>query len=412
MNSTNSQLALKGPRKMLDLLQGIRVISFNHFLLGPVGVQALADLGADVIAVEPLEGAFQRRFGGAGTYVDGQSALLLCGGRNKRNIALDLKSESGLAVARRLIDGADVVSENYRPGVMEKLGLGFDELRQTNPGLVYAAASGFGADGPYAARPGQDLIIQAMSGLAAITGEQSTGPRPVGVSVADHHGAALLALGIVSALMRRVRTGKGCRVDVSLLSAAIDLQMESFICYLNASRQHTITPPPHSGGWYFPGPYGIYPVSDGHMAISLCSLRVLGEALECPELSEIPDDEAFERRDEIARLVAQRLPQRSFAEWTERMEPRKLWHTRVNDYEAVVADPQVRHNGSFLSVKGATGSAITLVNHPVQYDGQSAEVALPPQLLGAQTDEIMREIGYSEEDIEALARDGIVLRGG
>lgn len=395
---------------MLDLLQGIRVVSFNHFLLGPVGVQALADLGADVIAVEPLEGAFQRRFGGAGTFVDGQSALLLCGGRNKRNIALDLKSETGRVVARRLIESADVVSENFRPGVMEKLGLGFEELRKTNPGLVYAAASGYGADGPYAGRPGQDLLIQAMSGLAAITGDESAGPRPVGVSVADHHGAALLALGIVSALMRRTRTGEGCRVDVNLLSAAIDLQMESYICYLNAAQQHAITPPRYIGGWYFPAPYGIYPVRDGHMAISLGSLEALGGALECPELAAIPEEEAFERREEVAELLAQRLPARSYAEWAERLEARKLWYAKVNNYDEVVADPQVRHNATFVAVQGATGSPITLVNHPVRYDGQCAEVTLPPQPLGAQTDEVMREIGYTEDEIEALVRDRIVLR--
>lgn len=394
----------------MDLLDGIKVVSFNHFLLGPVGVQTLADLGADVIAVEPPEGAFQRRFGGAGTFVDGQSALLLCGGRNKRNIALDLKSESGREVARRLIKSADVVSENFRPGVMEKLGLGYEELRKTNPGLIYAAASGYGADGPYAGRPGQDLLIQAMSGLAAITGEERIGPRPVGVSAADHHGAALLALGVVSALIRQMRTGKGCRVDVNLLSAAIDLQMESFICYLNAARKNSITSPKHIGGWYYPAPYGIYPVRDGYMAISLCSLRTLGEALELPALAEIADEEAFERREEVAELVAARLPQRSYAEWAERLEPRKLWYAKVNDYDEVIADLQVRHNSTFLTVEGATGRSITLVNHPVHYDGQSADVALPPQPLGAQTDEIMREIGYTKEEIDELVRGRIVLR--
>lgn len=394
---------------MLDLLDGVRVVSFNHFLLGPVGIQALGDLGADVIAVEPRQGAFQRTFAGAGTWVDGQSALLLCGNRNKRSLALDLKSAEGLAVARRLVDSADVVCENFRPGVMEKLGLGYESLKQTNPSLVYAAASGYGPDGPYTERPGQDLLIQAISGLAKITGEASTGPRAVGVSVADHHGAALLALGIVSALFRRARTGKGCRVDVNLLSAAIDLQMESFIAYLNAARPHDVTAPHRVGGWYYSAPYGIYPVKDGHVAISLATLENLAAALEAPELAAIPDAEAFDRSGEIVAILDRVLPQRSFAEWQGRLEARRVWHARVNDYDDVVADPQVVHNGSFMTVPSVTGAEVTLVNHPIRYDGEVADVRLPPQPLGAQTRDVLAELGYGEREIADLVERGIVI---
>lgn len=393
---------------MLDLLEGVRVVSFNHFLLGPVGMQILGDLGADVIAVEPVEGAFQRRFAGAGTYVDGQSALLLCGNRNKRSVAVDLKSEEGRAIVRKLVDRADVVCENFRPGVMEKLGLGYETLKQTNPALVYAAASGYGQDGPYALQPGQDLLIQAMSGLAKITGEASTGPRAVGVSVADHHGAALLALGIVSALFRRTRTGKGCRVDVNLLSAAIDLQMESFVCYLNAAKKHDVTAPHRVGGWYYTAPYGIYPVKDGHMAISLTALADLAAVLEAPELGDIAEEDAPQRGDEIVAILSRVLPERAYAEWHQRFEARKIWHARVNDYDEVAADPQVAHNRSFMAVKGATGAEVTLVNHPIRYDGETAEVALPPQPLGAQTREVLSELGYDAPMVDTLIGRGVV----
>lgn len=394
---------------MLDMLQGVRVISFNHFLLGPVGMQILGDLGADVIAVEPLDGAFQRRFAGAGTYVDDQSALLLCGNRNKRSIAIDLKSEEGRAAVGRLVEKADVVCENFRPGVMEKLGLGYETLKLANPSLVYASASGYGPDGPYARRPGQDLLIQAMSGLARITGEASTGPRAVGVSVADHHGAALLALGIVSALLRRARTGQGCRVDVNLLSAAIDLQMESLICFLNAKRKHDITAPARLGGWYYDAPYGIYPVKDGHVAISLTTMAALGAALDSPLLAAIEESEVPDNRERIVAELDRLLPRKTFAEWAGRFETHGIWHARVNDYEEVRQDPQVRHNGSFMTVEGATGAEITLVNHPVRYDGKTASVALPPQPLGAQTREILREAGYEEAAIDALVDKGVVV---
>ncbi|MFO7483155.1 CaiB/BaiF CoA transferase family protein [Oceanibaculum nanhaiense] len=397
---------------MLDLLDGVKIVSFNHFLLGPVSMQALADMGADVISVEPLEGAFQRQFGGGvGVFVDGQASLFLTGNRNKRSIALDLKSEKGREAARKLAESADVVCENFRPGVMEKLGLGYEALKQANPGLIYAAASGYGPDGPYAEKPGQDLLIQAMSGLAAITGEASTGPRAVGVSVADHHGAALLAMGILGALLRRTRTGKGCRVDANLLSAAIDLQMESFINFLNADRHHDVTPPHRIGGWYYAAPYGIYPVQDGHIAISLASLKGLGEAMDSAEIAVIPDSQAFERREEVAALLDRIFPTRPYADWAALLEPKKIWFSRVNDYADVAADPQVKHNGSFVTVAGATGSPVTLVNHPVRYDGETAEVRLPPQKLGAQSAEILEELGYSAEDIRAMAAEGAALLG-
>ena len=209
---------------MLDLLNGIRIISFNHFLMGPLGIQTLADMGADVICIESLDGGFQRGFGGAKTFIDGDGCSFHLAGRNKKNIALNLKKELGVEIAKMLISSADVVTENFRPGVMDRLGLGYNTLKEQNPALIYAAATGFGSDGPGADRPGQDLLIQALSGLALISGTRTSGPRPVGVSIADHHGAALYALGILGALFRRERTGQGCFVDVDLMSAAIDLQ--------------------------------------------------------------------------------------------------------------------------------------------------------------------------------------------
>src|SRR5207302_8144314 len=235
---------------MLDLLSGIRVVSFNHFLLGPMGIQALADLGADVIAVESTEGAWQRHWSSSNVWHDGQSMLHTCTNRNKRSLALDLKSSQGREIALKLIRSADVLAENFRPGVMDKLGLGYDELSRHKPDLIYASASGYGPDGPYAQRPGQDLLAQALFGVMAITGQQATGPRPVGVSAVDHHGAALFAMGILAALVRRERTGKGCRVDPSLLQAALDLQAESLTAWCNAAqRPATVGSSRNVAGW-------------------------------------------------------------------------------------------------------------------------------------------------------------------
>ena len=390
------------------LLDGVKVVSFNHFLLGPHAMQTLGDLGADIIAIEPLNGAFQRQWGGADKRIDGQTTLFLCANRNKRSLALDLKASEGQEIAWKLIARADVVSENFRTGVMEKLGFGYDALQAANPDVIFASASGFGPDGPYVKRPGQDLLIQAMSGLAAITGNTQDRARAVGVALVDVHAGSLLATGILAALVRRARTGEGCRVDVNLLSAAIDLQSESFSTYLNGPRPDDVRPPRFLGGWYYPGPYGIYTTADGHLAISFSNHEHLADALSLPALAAISNSDGYARREDIASLIAPVLETRSTDAWLEVFKGRDIWCAPVNDYEDVLRDPQIRHNACFETIPGATGTPITIVAHPIRYDGATPGVRLPPQPLGAQTEEVLREIGYGSEAIARLEANGVI----
>ncbi len=392
----------------MDFLEGIRVLSFNHFLLGPVGTQVLADLGADVIGIEPVTGAFQRHWGGLGSHkVNGESMLQICGSRNKRSLAIDMKSSEGSSVVRKLIKTADIISENFRPGVMDKLGFGYQDVQKLNPSIIYAAASGFGQDGPYRERPGQDLVIQALSGLVNINGSNEQPPTAVGVSAADHHGAQILAMSILAALFRREKSGKGCRIDIDLLSAALDLQNESLVCYANSSVKSQ-RPPPNIAGWYFPAPYGIYQTSDGYVAISLGSMSDISDALDLPELQKFSDSDIFKHRETIASLIQDCVKTLPVTEVEQKLEKKKLWYSRVNDYEAVFNDPQVQHNGSFLKVKNQGEEEITLLAHPAKYDGIRPGVRLPPQALGAQTGDILQELGYSEDEIQELQVSGVI----
>lgn len=399
---------------MLDMLKGVKVVSFNHFLMGPMGIQVLGDLGADVVSIETPDGAYQRHWSAGNIWCDGQSVLHLCANRNKRNIALDLKSEKGKEIALRLIDGADVVAENFRPGVMDKLGFGYEALKARKPSLIYASASGYGPDGPYKERPGQDLLAQALFGLMAITGQQASGPRPVGVSAVDHHGAAVFAMGVLAALVRRGRTGQGCRVDVSLMQAALDLQAESLVGWLNSEKKPDERSPRHIAAWYYSAPYGVYATRDGHLAISITPLKLLSEALEDPRLLRFTLEETWDpaRKEAICDLIAETIRTRDTDHWISRMQPLKIWHARVQGYADIVADPQVQHMKCIVTAPGAgkDGKPVTLVNHPVRYDGQAAEVHLPPQPLGGQTEDVLAELGFGAAEIEALERDGVVRR--
>lgn len=393
----------------MGILKDIRIISFNHFLMGPLAIQHLADLGAEVIAVEPVDGAFQRKWGGANTDVDGQSMLLLTANRNKKSVGLDLKNPRGLKVAKELIRQADVVAENYRPGVMDKLGLGYEDVKKIKPDIIYATGSGYGPDGPCAREAGQDLLAQAMSGLAMLAGSKENGPRAVGVSIVDHHGAALLALGVLAAIIQCRDTGVGCRVDVSLLDAAIDLQFESLTCYLNSPGKPDIRSTGPLAGWYFPAPYGIYEAKDGYLAISLCDLDPLYDALEIPVNRRVENAEVYTRRDEINSLVANAVPQFNLADLIEKLSSKGIWNAKVNDYEDLIEHPQVRHLDKFQKIRGVTGTELTLVGHPIRFDGNAPGIRRPPEKLGTHTAEVLGTIaGLSACEIEELLNDGVV----
>jgi len=379
---------------------GMRVVSFCHYLQGPASTQYLADMGADVIKVEPLAGAFERHWSGGNSWVTDVSAFSLSVNRNKRSIALDLKTPEGLQIARDLIVQADVLVENYRPGVMDRLGLGYEEVRRLNPALVYASASGLGATGPAAARPGQDLLMQARSGLIAATG--GTENSVVGAAVIDQHGGALLAMGILGAYVRRLRTGQGARVESSLFAAGIDLQVEALTKFYAApGGRALLARDRHVGSWYHDAPYGLYALKDAQIVLSMNDPDRLAEALDSDELRALAGIDRYQERDRYAQTMAGVLARRSLAELAEVFDAHRIWYEPVQDYEDLRRDPQARHLGVFDTVD-VNGRAATVISHPLRYDGQRPGVRTMPLYPGADSVAIMDELGIPRARQEQL----------
>jgi crotonobetainyl-CoA:carnitine CoA-transferase CaiB-like acyl-CoA transferase len=390
-------------------LDGVRVLDFTQMMMGPWATQFLGDLGADVIKVErPRTGEWERGLRAMGKLLGEDSPFFLAMNRNKKSLTLNLKDERAQDAVKRLAATADLLVENFRPGVMDRLGLGYDDLRAINPSIVYVTGSGFGPDGPYVDRPGQDLLIQSMSGLAAYGGRRDDPPMPAGSSIVDASTALLLAFSAMVGLFHRARTGEGQRIDVNLFNTAIALQCQELAAFLNMPDRWERSEAGIGGAW-LSAPFGVYRTTDRHIAIAMASLTVLSELLEIPELATYDDEErAYRDRDDIYRMIQQRLLERDAEAWLALLATRDVWCAPVSMFEDVIDDPQVAHNGLLTTVERPDGEPMRVVGMPIRFSATPGTVRAGPPSVGQHTNEVLASVGFSDEEIAAMRDEGAV----
>ncbi|MDR6855884.1 CoA transferase [Variovorax guangxiensis] len=392
-------------------LSGVRVLDLTRALAGPFCTMVLGDLGADVVKVEPTGGDMIRNWG---PFDRGTSAYYLSGNRNKRGIAVNFRDPAALDLLRELAADCDVVVENFRPGAMESMGLGYEALAAANPRLIYASVTGFGRTGPAGGRPGFDQIAQGYSGLMSVTGTAESGPVRVGVAIGDQTAGMWCAIGVLAAISERHASGRGRRVETSLLAGLVGLMS------VQAQRYLSLGEVPALAGNTHPviSPYGVFETADGPLNIAPATAEMWKRLCEVLELQQLVDDPRYatnaariERRLELKALVEARLKERSRSEWTQRLLAADIPAGPINNLADVFADEQVLHSQLVEEVQHAELGAIRQVGSPISFDGRlGGSIRRAPPVLGEHTFEVLREHGYAEADLQALARKGVIVQ--
>jgi crotonobetainyl-CoA:carnitine CoA-transferase CaiB-like acyl-CoA transferase len=372
-------------------LSHLRVLDFTQLLQGPLATQILADLGADVIKFEKPGGEWMRHWGILASRTHGEMDSFLAFNRNKRSVAVDLKEAPAVDAILDLAPEADVVVENFRPGVMDRLGLGYEAFRERNPRIVYASSSGYGQTGPYAGRPGQDLLVQALAGALTLTGRRDDPPLPCGIGISDEYTGLHLVTAILAALCHRDAAGEGQRVAVDLFSCTVAAQQQELTVYLNHGEQleRAAANVGHVGGI---APFGVYGTRDGHLALAMMSLPRLGAILGVGWLDEFDSDErAFAERDRVHALLDAHFAHETTAHWLALLDAHDVWCAPVQDYERLERDAQVEHAGLLweVPVGDDPGATFRTVGSPFSFSATPPALRSGVPRAGQHTDAVL-----------------------
>ncbi|MBE7559002.1 CoA transferase [bacterium] len=375
-------------------LEGLIVLDFSQFLAGPSAALRLADLGARVIKIErPGGGEAGRSLGISDVTIQGSSLLFHTINRNKESFAANLKDPTDLETVKRLVAKADVLIENFRPGVMEKLGLGYDAARRLNPRLVYGTITGYGPEGPWKDKPGQDLLAQSVSGLVWLNGNAGDPPLPFGLATADVLAGAHLVQGILACLVHRGVTGEGGYVQVSLLESMLDFQFEVLTTHLNDGGKLPQRSAINNAHAYLGAPYGIYATADGYLALAMGSVPRLGELLECPALLQYSDPQTwFSQRDAIKRILVEHLATRTTRQWLDVLEPADVWCSDVLDWPRLLAHEGFAVLDMLQDLHYRDGTTIRALRCPIRVDGALLKSDRPAPIVGQDNARIEREL--------------------
>ena len=378
-------------------LDGILVVDMSQFLAGPSASLRLADLGARVIKIErPETGDLCRELYISNLALDGDSTLFHSINRNKESFTANLKQPADARRVWKLIEKADILMHNFRPGVIDKLGFAYEAVHSVNPRMIYAEVTGYGTVGPWREKPGQDLLVQALSGLPWLNGDADQPPVPFGLAVADMFAGAHLVQGILACLVRRGVSGEGGRVEVSLLESTLDLQFEVLTTYLNDGGQLPQRSSIHNAHAYLGAPYGIYSTSNGYLALAMGSVARLGELLDCPALTVYTDPGSlFSRRDEIKALFVQLLKTRPTEHWLGILEAHDIWCADVLTWPQLFAHDAFKVLNMVQTVSRGEGIDMRTTRCPIRIDG---ELFLSPKgapRLGEDTEALIREFSLT-----------------
>jgi len=374
-------------------LEGLTVLEFSQFLSGPYAGLRLSDLGARVIKIErPDVGDLCRNLYISDTDLGGDSTLFHAINRNKESFAVNLKDSSDLELIKKLISKADIITQNFRPGVIERIGLDYENAKKINPKIVYGTISGYGADGPWSKLPGQDLLAQSRTGIVWLNGNGGDAPTPMGLAIADILAGHSLVEGILSAIIKRFRTNQGSHVETSLVEALLDFQFEVLTTYFNDGNRKPQRSKYNNAHAYLSAPYGIYKTLDGFIAIAMTPLPQLGELLNLDSIKNLNDQkEWFTKRDEIKKSIGDWLKTQTTKHWLNILEPADIWCAEVLDWEKMLKHEGFKILDMIQRIKRDDGLNIETLRCPIRIDGEIFKSELAAPKIGQDNEKIIKE---------------------